>query len=136
MTWTAFKLAAKKVWVWTKNYWHIPALLIYTLVMWIMFRRDSAVILQVLNNARNSYESQIKVLSDTHEKEIQKRDEILKRYQETIEKLEEDRKRKNEELLNKEKKLVKELAEKYHSDPEAYAREIADKFGFEYVESK
>ena len=38
------------------------------------------------------------------------------------------------ELLNKEKKLIKELAEKYHSDPEAYAREIADKFGFEYVE--
>ena len=36
--------------------------------------------------------------------------------------------------MKTEKKLIKKLAEKYKDDPEAYAREIADKFGFEFVE--
>ena len=133
MTWTAFKLAAKKVWVWTKNYWHIPALLIYTLVMWIMFRRDSAVILQVLNNARDSYESQIKVLSDTHEKEIQKRDEILKKYHDVLLNIEEEYK-KNEETLNNEKKdRIKEIVEKYHDDSDELSKKLAERFGVTYV---
>jgi len=133
MTWTAFKLAAKKVWVWTKNYWHIPALLIYTLVMWIMFRRDSAVILQVLNNARDSYESQIKVLSDTHEKEIQKRDEILKKYHDVLLNIEEEYK-KNEEILNNEKKdRIKEIVEKYHDDSDELSKKLAERFGVTYV---
>ena len=133
MTWTAFKLAAKKVWVWTKNYWHIPALLIYTLVMWIMFRRDSAVILQVLNSARDSYESQIKVLNDTHEKEIQKRDEILKKYHDVLLNIEEEYK-KNEEILNNEKKdRIKEIVEKYHDDSDELSKKLAERFGVTYV---
>ena len=133
MTWTAFKLAAKKVWVWTKNYWHIPALLIYTLVMWIMFRRDSAVVLQVLNSARDSYESQIKVLNDTHEKEIQKRDEILKKYHDVLLNIEEEYK-KNEETLNNEKKdRIKEIVEKYHDDSGELSKKLAERFGVTYV---
>lgn len=133
MTWTAFKLAAKKAWVWTKNYWHIPALLIYTLVMWVMFRRDSAVILQVLNSARDSYESQIKVLNDTHEKEIQKRDEILKKYHDVLLNIEEEYK-KNEETLNNEKKdRIKEIVEKYHDDSGELSKKLAERFGVTYV---
>ena len=54
--------------------------------------------------------------------------------EQTIKQIEEERKLKNKELLSKEKKLIKKLAEKYKDDPEAYAREIADKFGFEFVE--
>ena len=35
-----------------------------------------------------------------------------------------------------EKKRVKELAERYKDDPEAFTREFADKFGFKYVEGR
>jgi hypothetical protein len=130
------KTIFKKVWYFFKTYWYIPLLISWAIIAWLVFRNSGTSIADILFAAEESYRGQIDVLNEAHDTEIKKRDEILKRYQETIEKLEEDRKRKNEELLNKEKKLVKELAEKYNSDPEAYAREIADKFGFEYVENK
>jgi len=130
------KTIFKKVWYFLKTYWYIPLLISWAIIAWLVFRNSGMNIADILLAAEESYRGQIDVLNEAHDAEIKKRDEILKRYQETIEKLEEDRKRKNEELLNKEKKLIKELAEKYHSDPEAYAREIADKFGFEYVENE
>ena len=130
------KTILKKVWYFFKTYWYIPLLISWAIIAWLVFRNSGTSISDILHTAEESYRGQIDTLNEAHETEIKKRDEILKRYQETIEKLEEDRKQKNEELLNKEKKLVKELAEKYHSDPEAYAREIADKFGFEYVENE
>ena len=130
------KTIFKKVWYFLKTYWYIPLLISWAIVAWLVFRNSGMNIADILLAAEESYRGQIDVLNEAHDAEIKKRDEILKRYQETIEKLEEDRKRKNEELLTKEKRLVKELAEKYHSDPEAYAREIADKFGFEYVENE
>tara|TARA_Y100000310_G_scaffold303426_1_gene341762 strand:+ start:52 stop:468 length:417 start_codon:yes stop_codon:yes gene_type:complete len=130
------KTIFKKVWYFFKTYWYIPLLISWAIIAWLVFRNSGMNIADILLAAEESYRGQIDVLNEAHDAEIKKRDEILKRYQETIEKLEEDRKRKNEELLNKEKKLIKELAEKYHSDPEAYAREIADKFGFEYVENE
>jgi hypothetical protein len=136
MTWLAAKTVFKKVWHFFKTYWYIPLLVSWAIIAWLIFRKSGMNIADILLTAEESYRGQIDIINKAHDGEIKKRDEVLKRYQETIEKLEEDRKQKNEELLNKEKRLIKELAEKYHSDPEAYAREIADKFGFEYVENE
>ena len=136
MTWLVIKTFFKKVWYFFKTYWYIPLLLSWTIIAWLIFRNSGMSIADILHTAEESYRNQIDILNKAHDDEILKRDNIIKRYQDTIEKLEEDRRRKNEELLNRERRLIKELAEKYHSDPEAYAREIADKFGFEYVENE
>jgi len=104
VTFLAVKTFLKKAWVWLKNYWHFPALLIYTLIMWLVFRKNNAVTLEVLKNSQDSYRKQIDAINKSREEEMKKRDEIIKRYQDTIEKLEEERKRKNEELTEKEKK--------------------------------
>jgi len=134
MTWLAVKTFFKKSWLFFKTYWYIPLLLSWAIIAWLLLRSSSTNIMDVLYSAEKSYRDQIEILNESHEREIQKRDEVLKRYEKTIKQLEEDRKRKNEELTTKEKKRVKELAEKHKDDPEAFAREIADKFGFEYVE--
>ena len=136
MTWLAVKTALKKIWYFFKTYWYIPLLLSWAIIAWLIFRNSGMSIADILYTAEESYRKQIDILNKSHEEEIKKRDEALKRYQDTIEKLEEERRKKNEELTEKEKKRIKELAEKYKNDPEAYAREIADKFGFEYVENE
>ena len=136
MTWLAVKTILKKVWYFFKTYWYIPLLLSWTIIAWLIFRNSGMNIADIFHTAEESYRKQIDILNKAHEEEIKKRDEALKRYQDTIEKLEEERRKKNEELTAKEKKRIKELAEKYKNNPEAYAREIADKFGFEYVESQ
>ena len=136
MIWLAIKTFFKKVWYFFKTYWYIPLLISWAIVAWLIFRNPGMSIADILHTAEESYRSQIDTLNKAHEEEIRKRDEVLKRYQETIEQLEEERRKKNEELTEKEKKRIKELAEKYKNDPEAFVREIADKFGFEYVEDE
>ena len=136
MTWLAVKTTLKKIWYFFKTYWYIPLLLSWAIIAWLLFRNSKMNIADILYAAEESYRNQIDTLNKAHEGEIKKRDENIKRYQDTIEKLEEERKRKNEELTEKEKKRIKELAEKYKNDPEGYVKEIADKFGFEYVEAE
>jgi CII-binding regulator of phage lambda lysogenization HflD len=136
MTWLSAKIFFKKVWYFFKTYWYVPLLLSWAVIAFLIFRKSPTGILDVLHTAEKSFKNQIKILNGTHDKEIKERDQIIKRYQDTIAQLEEDRKRKNEELTKKEKQRIKELAEKHKDNPEDFAREIADKFGFEYVENK
>jgi sensor histidine kinase YesM len=136
MTWLVIKTFLKKVWSFFKAYWHIPLLVSWVIIAWLIFRNSRISIADILFTAEESYRNQIDILNKAHDDEILKRNNVIKRYQDTIEKLEEERKKKNEELTEKEKKRIKELAEKYKNDPEAYVREIADKFGFEYVETE
>ena len=69
MNWLIFKTFLKKSWVWLKNYWYVPALLVYTLVMMVVFRRDATSALNVLEVRKDSFKKQTKVIQEAHEKE-------------------------------------------------------------------
>jgi len=129
LTWLTTKAFLKKAWAWLKHNWYVLAVIIYTLILWILFRRkDDA--LKVLEIRSESYEAQIEAINKAHAEEIKKRDEILEKYSETVKKLEEDFNKNNQELDEKKKKDVKELVEKYYNDPDTLAKMISDKFGF------
>ena len=64
MTWIAAKLFFGKAWVWIKTYWYVPAVLIYTVVLWVLFRRNGAAALEVLKTSKESYEAQIKAMEE------------------------------------------------------------------------
>ena len=132
LTWLVAKKALKKTWVWLKHNWYIPAVLVYTVVLWALFRRKDKAH-DVLKVRSESYEAQIEAINRSHTEEIEKRDEIIKQYNETIERLEEEYKRKNKELSNKKKKAVKDIVEKHYNDPDALARLLSEKFGFEHL---
>jgi hypothetical protein len=133
MTWLVAKKTLKKTWAWLKHNWYVPAVLVYTVVLWIFFRRkDSA--REVLKIRSESYEAQIDAINKSHAEEIEKRDEILRKYSETIKQIEEEYERKNEELDDKKRKAVKEIVEKHYNDPDVLARMLSDKFDFEYLE--
>jgi len=136
MTWLATKLAIKKVWAWTKNYWYVPVLLIYTLIMWLVFRRNATAVLEVLNISNDSYKKQVDVLNKTHKKEVQKKQDIAKKYVETIENLENNHKNDMAELDKRKEKRVKELVEKNFEDEENLARELSKMLGVTYVSHK
>lgn len=136
MTWLAVKLAIKKAWAWTKNYWYVPVLLLYTLIMWLVFRRNAASVLEVLNVSNDSYKKQIDVLNKTHKSEVQKKEDIAKKYIQTIESLENNHKNDMIELDKKKKKRVKELVEKSFDDEENLAKQLSEMLGVAYVPSK
>lgn len=119
----------KKAWVWLRHYWYIPALVIYTLVLWAFFRRSNNNLLKVLSITKDSYEKEIQVIKSTHEKELQKREEIVFLYQETLKKLETEFSIKTKDLSIKKQKEIKKLVEENKEDPSNLAEEMKKLFG-------
>ena len=133
VTWLATKKILKKIWTWLKHYWYIPAVVLYTLILYFVFgKKDKAH--EILKIREESLENQIKVINDSHKEEIAKREEVTKKYNELISKLEEEYKKDNKELKAAKKKEVKDLIEKYYDDPDELTKLIAEKYGFNNVE--
>ena len=123
----------KKIGIWLKHNWYVPAVVLYTIVLWIFFRRkDSAH--EVLEARNESYRKQIEAINEAHREEIEKRDKILQKYNSLATKLEEKYADEMEELDSQKKKELKEMFEKYYDDTAALAQLLAEKYGLEYVE--
>jgi uncharacterized membrane protein YhiD involved in acid resistance len=123
----------KKIGVWIKHNWYVPAIVLYTIVLWVFFRRkDSAQ--EVLEARNESYRKQIEAINEAHREEIEKRDKILEKYNDLATELEEKYADEMDELDNQKKKELKEMVEKYYDDPATLAQLLAEKYGLEYVE--
>ena len=127
-------LVLKKAWVWLKEYWQIPAVILYTIIMAIVFRRNTKALEDTLAARKESYEAQLKTLRSLHEEEIMKRDGLIEEYQLIVSKLEEDFKRKEKTLTDDHKEKVKRLLIESKEDPAKVRERIKSMFGFEYVE--
>ena len=133
MTLLAFRTIVKKTWVWLKHNWYVPAVIAYTLVLWLLFRNKTEA-MDILELRANSYKDQIRAIEDAHQKELKERDEILKRYNVVLEQLEKDYEEKNIKLDKKKKEDIKRIVEDYNDRPDDLARVLANKYGLEYVE--
>ena len=133
LTLLATKSALKKTWVWLKHNWYVPAVIVYTLVLWFLFR-DKTKALEVLQIRSKSYEGQIKTIEETHKKEIEARDQILKNYDNVLTQLEKDYEEKNMKLDKKKKQEIKKIVKEFNDRPDDLAKTLAEKFGLDYVE--
>ena len=133
ITLLALKKILKKSWVWLKHNWYVPAVVVYTFVLWLLFRRKDAAF-KVLEIRNESYKKQMKAIDSIHKEEIDKRNKILEQYNDILKELEEKYKKDSLELDSKKKKEVKKLVEKYNEKPDELAKLLAEKYGLEYVE--
>ena len=104
---------------------------IYTLILWLVFRRGD-VAYEVLKTRDESYRKQIKAITDAHQEEIQKRNDVIEKYTEIISALENEHKDKQIVLEKEKKKEIKKIVEEYHDNPEGLAKIMSEKFGFIY----
>ena len=132
--WIAFKTFAKKAWVWLKNYWYYPVIVVVAIVAWCFGRRDTEGILKMFEASKESYQKEIEVLKKSHEEEINKRNELIEKHNETLKKIEEEYKIKLSELSSAEKREIKKIVEEHKDDPEGLAKRVGDVFGIEHVE--
>jgi len=133
MTLLAFRTIVKKIWVWLKHNWYVPAVIAYTLVLWLLFRNKTEA-MDILELRANSYRDQIRVIEDAHKKELKKRDDILAKYHNILEVLEKDYEERSLVLDKKKKEEIKRIVEHYNDRPDDLARVLANKYGLEYVE--
>ena len=101
------------------------------LVLWILFRNKTKA-LDVLEIRSKSYEDQIKAIEDTHRKEIETRDNILKKYDTILLQLEKDYEEKNGNK-QKEKTGNKKIVKEYNDRP-AIRKSFSRRYGLNYVE--
>ena len=65
VTWLAVKTFLKKSWTWLKHNWKAPAVVLYTIVLWLLFRqKDKAH--EVLKIRSESYRKQIDAINEIH----------------------------------------------------------------------
>ena len=132
MTLLAFRTIVKKIWVWLKHNWYVPAVIAYTLVLWLLFRNKTEA-MDILELRANSYRDQIRVIEDAHKKELKKRDDILAKYHNILEVLEKDYEERSLVLDKKKKKEIKRIVEEYNEKPADLAKILAEQYGLDYV---
>ena len=131
MTWIAVKHFLQRAWVWTKNYWYDPLLVVFALAALLVKRTDIAT--KLLSTRTESYKEQIGVLNESHASEIAKRDEIIRVHNEVMDQLDEQLAEDLEEVDRRKEKRIKELVEENHDNPEGLSRALGDAFGIRYV---
>ena len=133
LTLLTLKSTLKKTWTWLRHNWYVPAVVVYTLVLWFLFRNKTKA-LEVLEIRSKSYESQIKTIEEAHKKEIEARDQILKNYDNVLTQLEKDYEEKNMKLDTKKKKEIKKIVKEFNDRPDDLAKILAERYGIDYVE--
>ena len=113
-----------------KKNWKTAALAAWSIIVWVISRRNSSAAIEAMEANKESCEAQIKSLKDQHKIEVKKREELHLKYQETLAKIEEKYKKKKEQLSKVEKRKVKEIVEKAKDNPDEINKKIEDLFGF------
>ena len=136
MSWLGIKLFFTKAWVWLRNHWKITALVIYTIVLYFVFRKGYNNAKKILDAQRQSHKEEIGALNAAHAEASRKKDENLRKYQELMEKIEKKHEEDKKELTAKKRKRVKEIVDEAGDDPQKLAELVRDSFGFEIAEDE
>ena len=134
MSWLTLVLYSKKIWVWCKHHWKILALALWTLVVFLIARKNVRAYKKVLDTTIENYKKEVEVLENSHKEEIRKRDEAIRKHNDDIKKLEEKYAGDKEELDVEKRSRYLELVKMYNSDPESINKILEEEFGFKYEE--
>ena len=99
-------------------------MILWTVLVYVMTRRNTDALMEVIETRKESYKKQIEVLKKSHYDELLKRDELLLLYQDAIKKIELTKSQKNE---------IKKIVVKSKGNPDEIKKKIQDQFGFTLV---
>ncbi len=133
MTWILFKSSFKKSWLWLKEHWQLPFLLAWSIGVYILTRRNTDALLEVMEAKKDSYRKQVEVLRSTHNDEILKRDMLTEEYDSTLKKVKEVYDSEDAKLTEKHKNEIKEAIIKSKGDPSEIKRRIEKEFGIKFI---
>ena len=124
----------KKGWLWCKHHWKLAAVAAWTLVIWVVARKNVGAYAKVLDTTIESYKKEVEVLDNTHNAEIEKRNEAIRKRTEALTKLEQHYDRSLDYLTVEKRARYLELIKMHDQDPELVTKTITEEFGFKYVE--
>ena len=132
VTWLVFKSGIEKAWVWLKHNWKVPLLVAWSLGIYILSRRNTQAIKDVLDSSKKAHREEVEAINRIHKDEILKLKNLQKEYKDTISKLEKKFEEENRELSEKHAEDVKEIVIKSRGNPEEIIRKIENDFGIKF----
>jgi len=127
-------LVAKKIWAWLKVYWYVPIILILVTLLILFGIADIDDIDNILEKKREAHQKEIQIIEENQKKSEEEKIKNVEKYVETIKVIEKNYAKTETDLKQKEKKEIKKIITKYEDSPESLGKEIAEKYGWEYVE--
>jgi predicted Holliday junction resolvase-like endonuclease len=125
-------IVLKKIWAFLKTHWYIPVIIIIAIV----FRSKNDSLLKIIDAQKESYDSQKAAIENAAKEKREARERIEKEYGKATQKIEQEYAKINKEISNRQKDIIKKTVKKFHSDPDALAKELSEKFGVQYVPNK
>ena len=132
MTWLAIKEFSSKSWAWLKTHWQVPFLMVWTLVTFLIARRNTDALVDVLKIKKEAHKKEIETLNRNHRDEIIKLKGLQAEYVRTIEQLESKFDEQQRKLSEKQVEHVKEVVIKSKGNPEEIKRKIENEFGIKF----
>ena len=117
-----------------KKNWKEILIVICLLLVIGKMRYDYGQLESAYITTQESLQNQIEGLQEIHKKELEKREEALREYEEQLADIEDRYEMDKEELEKLKNKKQKEFVKDFVDDPRALIEEIESIFGFDYVE--
>jgi hypothetical protein len=120
----------KLTWIWLRENWKVPLIVVWSIIVWALSRKNAQAAMDVLEARKESYEKQIVQLKENHKRELSERDHNIKEYHKTLEEIEEKYSDKNVKITKANKKRVKEIVQNSKGNPDAVKQKIEELFDF------
>ena len=130
MSWLLVKLWFSKAWLWIKKNWQIASIVVLSLLVVLLLKRDKKMVTESLKIAQESNKNHIDALNESYEKEEQRRAEADENYRNTVEKIEKNYLKEKRKLNWSTKKSIEDMCldgwNWVKKNPNGYKKEISE----------
>ena len=96
----------KKVWVWIKHHWYVPVIFFLIVIFSLSKSSLRSKLYKLMSNQKDLYEKEKKLIVDTNAQKEVKKEEVRKRHEALLVKLDEEHSLKLEKLEEEKKRRV------------------------------
>lgn len=126
-------LTAHKVWLYIKNYWYVPVLLVGIVVAYVVFGKDTgAALLKYLNAINSSHQKELDALNKARDKETAQKEENYNNLQSGLKQNEEEYQKNKDALESSKETRETELSKQ---TPEELTDQLGKLTGIEVKEN-
>ena len=116
------------------KYWREALIIVMVIGVSVAWSQDHRSLIKAYDSAVISYEAQLEALNESHQRELERKEQALHEYQAKMDEIQREYLEFRENVEEQKATRVAELTEIRHSNPDALVEEIENAFGFEYVE--
>ena len=127
-------IALRKAWSWLKHHWYVPVLLILVVLFISPTYGLKNKFFDLLMDTRKRYQQEIDTINKNNAENQEKKNEIVKKHKEALDKIEKDFNVKIDELTKEKQDEVAALVARHKEKPDEMAKEIARLLGANHIE--